>query len=196
MIKSGRRLGVVSWRLRDAVYSLEPIKCGKYLIDDTGNRRFKPVVVGNLNFEVSLRQDRVQLFAEAKYLFDHQTETEITLELTGKAKVFEAKIHGEKMIEDESSLMYEAMQDFILKIERGEASFDFTKFRIMDLFSGVGALQKWQATNRNSQFAAKMLRNLGGESHPIKGYSYWKLPRVGGFDGSPPTKQIDQESYI
>jgi len=168
-----------------------------YLTDDTGNRRFKPLIVGNLNF-LALARDRNQLFAEAKYLFDNKMESELTLELAGKAKIYEHKIHGEKMVEDDSNLMIEAMSDFIEKVQKGEAHFDFKKFKIWDLFDGGrgvgGPLVKWTANNRNSQFAAKMIKKLGGYMKPYNGRNFWyldhlveKTPKVEGWGEEPPT---------
>ena len=68
----------------------------KYLIDDTGNRRFKPIKVGTLNFE-QLREDRTQLFAEARHLYETKFNEDLHFELTDEARVFEASIHDEKM---------------------------------------------------------------------------------------------------
>lgn len=152
-----------------------------YLIDDTGNRRFKPLVVGKLNFE-QLRQDREQLLAEALHLYRTKYKTDLSYELTGNARIFEAKIHAEKMLEDESTVMLEAMQDFVEKVRRGGAEFDFKKFRILELFQGVGPLQKWQQNTRNFMFASKMLKKFGGEKRMIKGLLYWKMDEGGTSD--------------
>jgi len=147
----------------------------KFLIDDTGNRRFKPLLVGRLDFR-ALKKDRLQLFAEAKYLWRQRIETERTMELTGAARVYEQKIHHEKMVEDDSHSMEEAMKDFIEKVDKNGAGFDLSKFKVLDLFSGVGPLGGWRKENRNLQFAAKMLKRLGAESRFINGRKHWKLP--------------------
>ncbi len=145
-----------------------------YLIDDTGNRRFKPVVVGRLNFK-KLAEDRLQLFAEAKHLFDKKIENGRTLDLTGKAKEFERKIHAEKMVEDDSNVMRELMHDFIEKVQKGDISFDFKKFKINDLFGGIGPLSRYPPTGKNSFFASKMLKSYGGQKRKIRGCNYWEI---------------------
>jgi predicted P-loop ATPase len=147
----------------------------KYLVDDSGNRRFKPVIVGQLDFK-ALKRDREQLFAEAKRLYDEGIEAEFTLELTGAAKEYEKKIHKDKMVEDESNAMKEAMQDFMKKVEKGTANFNREKFRILELFEVGGPLQKWRTENRNLQFAAKMLKSINAEKRLMRGLSYWRLP--------------------
>lgn len=165
-----------------------------YLTDDTGNRRFKPLEVGALDFEALIR-DRDQLFAEAKYLFDQKIETERTLDLSGEAKEYERKIHVQKMVADESNAMIEAMQDFIEKVREGTANLDLEKFRILELFKVGGALPNFRPENRNLQFAAKMLKKLGAEDRLIRGLKYWKLPipqKGGGFDDEPDTHIFDQ----
>lgn len=165
----------------------------KYLIDETGNRRFKPIIVGNLDFK-ALRRERVQLFAEAKYLYDQKIETPTTLDLTGEARVFEKKIQSEKMVEDDSNAMLQAMEDFVEKVGRKSTEFNLFKFRILDLFDGRGPLTKWKAENRNLQFAAKMLKKMGAENRFIEGRKYWK---VGGSDekDTPPTHHKKSNDY-
>lgn len=157
-----------------------------YLLDDTGNRRFKPVMVGKLNFE-KLEIDRDQMFAEAKHLYKTKYNTNLSYELTGDAKIYEAKIHAEKMVEDESDVMFLMMQDFLKKVDSGNAQFDREKFRIMELFGVMGPMSKLSPSNRNLQFAAKMLKKFGGEKRHIKGMVFWKIDKGDRFDEDPIT---------
>jgi predicted P-loop ATPase len=145
----------------------------KYLLDETGNRRFKPLVVGSLNFK-ALKAERSQLFAEALHLFKNGM-TELDLELTGRAALFEKQIHQEKMVEDDSDAMEQSMRIFIEKVAKKEVNFDLKRFRILDLFDGVGPLGNWRKENRNLQFASKMLRRIGAENRMIRGLQYWKI---------------------
>jgi len=149
-----------------------------YLIDETGNRRFKPVKVGLLNFK-ALRDERSQLFAEAKYLWDEKIETQFTMELTGKAKIFEDKIHAEKMIPDDSETMKEFMLDFIEKVQKNRVNFDLKKFRATDLFLGgttsSGPFVGWQKSTKNLMYAGKMLKKLNATQKKINGIKYWSI---------------------
>lgn len=145
-----------------------------YLIDETGNRRFKPVVVGNLDFK-ALKRDRLQLFSEARQLFWTGKESEITLELSGRARTFERQIHKEKMVEDDSNSMEESMRNFIEKVQDGEVKFELEKFKIIDLFEGVGPFGGWRRENRNLQFAAKMLKRMGATDRMVHGRKHWEI---------------------
>lgn len=154
-----------------------------YLKDESGNRRFKPVLVGQLDFEV-LEAEREQLFAEALWLYRHGFENERTLEINGDAKVFEVELQASKMISDESALMEDAIRKFINremskpKTER----FNFSKFQIADLFGGEGSpfmgpppLKNWRYDARNVQFCGKALKALNAANWKSAGLKYWKL---------------------
>jgi len=155
-----------------------------YLRDDSGNRRFKPIKVGKLDFQ-ALKEERDQLFAEAIWLYKSGFETETTLDIEGEARVYELQIQGEKMVADESVLMQESLMAFIeneLK-KPDDERFNFKKFRLQELFEktgpkfgGIGPLGNWKFDSRHAQFASKALKNLNGEKSKIRGNIYWKVP--------------------
>lgn len=146
----------------------------KYLVDDTGNRRFKPVMVGSLDFK-GLKRDRIQLLAEAKANFRARKNLARYLELDGAAREYERGIHQEKMIPDDSYSMEESMRDFIEKVHKKQVVFKLENFRILDLFSGVGPLGGWKKETRNLMLAAKMLRRLGAFYKFNRGRKIWHL---------------------
>ena len=155
-----------------------------YLRDDSGNRRFKPVKVGRLDFQ-TLKDERDQLFAEAIWLYKSGFETGETLDIEGDAKTYELQIQSEKMVSDDSVLMEDSMRAFIEKELKKEADerFDFGKFRLQDLFEksgnnfqGPGPLQNWKFDSRSVQLATKALKNLKAEKWKSSGVKYWKLP--------------------
>lgn len=151
-----------------------------YLRDDSGNRRFKPVEVGQLNFH-QLRVDREQLFAEAKFLFDNCLENEQHLDTEGRAKEFELQIQSTKMVMDESEAMIEAIENY----EKNEANLGekipTKKLTISWLFSSnsvaLRPLQRFKMDMRNIKLAAKALRALGYEHYGINGKKLWKLTK-------------------
>lgn len=143
-----------------------------YLTDETGNRRFKPLVVGSLDFKI-LRRDRLQLFAEAKFLYDQKKETELTLELTGEARIFEKKMHAEKMVEDDSHVMEEEIRNFIKKVVKKEVDFDLIDFEIRELFEGTGPLKNWRSENKTHQFARNALIRMGAVMRKTMGAKRW-----------------------
>lgn len=146
-----------------------------YLIDDTGNRRFKPVEVGRLDFE-TLRAERDQLFAEAIHLYRTKYNTDLAFELTGQAKVYEAIIHQEKMVEDESDLMVELMRHFIEKEHEKEGpKFSFAKFQISQILGVTPVFASYPRNIRNAMFLAKALKKLGGVKWKSNGVCWWNL---------------------
>lgn len=150
-----------------------------YLRDDSGNRRFKPVKVGQLDFEM-LRIEREQLLAEALFIFKNGLETPESLELDGAAKIFEAEIQGEKMVEDDSEIMRELIFDFIKKSpeEHKKAGINWGKFKLQTLFESFGPLGRKKGDNRDRQLASKALRALGAKKWKSDGTNFWELENV------------------
>jgi predicted P-loop ATPase len=148
----------------------------KYLVDETGNRRFKPIMVGRLNFE-ALQNERLQLFAEAKATYfqlggPHQ---QVILDIDGEGQLFEKAIQAEKIVEDDASVMAVQIKSYVEKINMKDSTFNQNRFRIIDLFEGGGPLQSWRRDNRNLQFASKALSKLNSTSWEVHKYKFWKL---------------------
>jgi hypothetical protein len=144
----------------------------EYLKDETGNRRFKPVVVGQLNFE-ALKKDRPQLFAEAIFIFKNGLEE--TLDLEGSAKNFEVQIQNEKMITDVSDSMLSDLEKWGEKSEGKIAGkIEDNMVRLSDLFESVQVFGKWKHDNANLQNAAKALKRFGYEKYRSSGKPFWR----------------------
>ncbi len=167
-----------------------------YLKDESGNRRYKPVKVGRLDFE-ALERDRLQLFSEAKYLYDSLFETPETLgQFSEEAAIFERKIHGKKMVTDDSHTMAEILINFIEKSEAEYMPFNIRKFRSADLFEAGGPLSRWGVNDRNFKFAAKALRKIGAREITKNKYLAWDIshltgvlpPHDGDEENNTPTK--------
>ncbi len=138
-----------------------------YLKDPSGNRRFRPVQVGQLNFE-ALERDREQLLAEAVHLLDNWGDAEETINrLTGKADVYLNKLHAEKMILDDGHIMAELIREYA---ENGLPE----KFKMTDLFEGGPLGSRFLPNGRNLQFAGRALHALGYEKFISGGYSFWR----------------------
>ena len=148
-----------------------------YLKDETGNRRFKPIKVGQLNFK-ALRTERLQLFAEAVVIHKMGLETELSLNIMegSEAALFERQMHAQKTIKDDSEVMRELLRDFT----KSETDFPFKKFKLVWLFLGwTGTdldrtpLRKFTPNNRNLQFSAKALKFLGAKKSLHESGSWW-----------------------
>lgn len=139
----------------------------EYLIDDSGNRRFKPVMVGQLDFKY-LKANRDQLFAEA--LFIHRNRLEKHFELEGIAKEYEVQIHADKIVIDPSDLMQEKIENWL---ENPENKLPEKGFSLTALFEGFGPLVSGTQDMRSLKFAGKALRALGFECRKSNGRKLW-----------------------
>ncbi len=148
----------------------------EYLKDDSGNRRFNPVEVGRLDFK-ALARDREQLWAEALFIYSNGLEESLYLE--DDAETFAKEIQAEKMVSDESMFMAEDLVKYFQKLKDKTVlqPVDPERFRLVDLFAqGGGALERWQETTRNIQFAWKALKMAGATNRKIKGKTWWRAP--------------------
>jgi len=152
----------------------------QYLKDETGNRRFKPVKVGALNFDV-LKKERAQLFAEALYLYKTGVYSKgHHLELTGAAKRYEKEAQMDAVIEDDSDVMAEQISDYFERLKNDpkiNENFDLTKFRISSLLGEGGPLTLWKNDSRNQAMAGLALKKLGFEKRKVKGYPFWSITK-------------------
>lgn len=154
-----------------------------YLRDESGNRRFKPVKVGRLDFK-QLIKDRPQLFAEALFLYRSGFEDTKNLDITGDAKDYEVQIQAEKMVADEASIMFETLKEYFEKIDEmpensrpiNRVKFSARKlFKNDDIYQGIPPLSGYPLNTRNMMFAGKALKMLGAQKTKIMGVMYWKL---------------------
>ena len=106
------------------------------------------------------------------------------MEINGRAKLYEKTIQADKMVADESALMFEVLMAFIETNNTKEIDdqFDFKKFQMRDLFSvgdrsrftGSRPLENWKFDSRNAQFAGKALKLAEFVKYSVSGRMYWK----------------------
>lgn len=126
-----------------------------YLQDSAGNRRFWPVRVTQCDFE-GLERDRLQLLAEAKFLYDFAKEP---LYLQGKSKKQAAEIQDLRKIEDESDDMQARFLEWLNMPEK-ERNIKIDSILLEDLFN-EGPFSIFQKTRTNRISAANVLRRAG-----------------------------------
>lgn len=126
-----------------------------YLTDPTGNRRYWPVFVEGCDFE-ALERDRLQLLAEAKFIYDFAREP---LYLQGKAKGQAVQIQELRRIETEGDSMESRFLKWLSMPEK-ERGMPIDKIALEDLFD-VGPFSVFQKTQSNRIWAASVLRKAG-----------------------------------
>lgn len=135
-----------------------------YLVDPTGNRRYWPVFVQGCDFE-SLERDRLQLLAEAKFIYDFASEP---LWLQGKAKRQAVKLQELRRIETEGDSMETRFMKW-LSLPEKERSIAIDNIALEDLFD-VGPFSVYPKTQANRIWAANVLRRAGyTRKHTMKG---------------------------
>lgn len=156
----------------------------EYLHDKSGNRRFKPIKVGLLDFK-ALIKEREQLFAEAMFLYKNEFETEHTLYLTGKAKAQEFEAQENSMVEDESSVFREKIMNHIEAMKKAPPNevFNYKKFSLLQLTELGGPLPDLKLDSRKIQFLSEAIRSLGGKNWKSDGRKVWKIPEQGQVEG-------------
>lgn len=127
-----------------------------YLSDPTGNRRYWPVRVEQVDF-AALERDRLQLLAEAKFLFDFANEP---LWLRGKSKKQAEAIQELRRLEDESDAMATKFLEFLNKPEKDRQLKDISSLSIDDLFN-IEPFGHFRQEFKNTKHAALVLRKAG-----------------------------------
>ncbi|MDH4163305.1 MAG: bifunctional DNA primase/polymerase [Nitrospirota bacterium] len=148
---------------------------GQYLKDPTGNRRYWPVKVGTCDVK-GLSAVRDQLFAEAMHIY---RETGEILMLDEVANEQAAEAQEDRRVEDDESEMRDALKDFI-ESDAGK-EFNFERFRVRELFEGVGApWGRFADKSYTLQTGTLVLTGLGFERHKIGGQRLWRKSFVEG----------------
>lgn len=142
-----------------------------YLISDTGNRRFWPVQIENINID-TLRTDRDQLWAEACYW-----------EAKGASIRLDPSLYAEARIEQDARRIVDPWRDS-LEAAFGEIS---GKLTCDDVWKVIDKPSGQRSQHDNSRMGAAM-RDLGWERRRVKigGRISWGYVR-----GEPPYSSIE-----
>lgn len=141
-----------------------------YLTDTTGNRRYWCVWVSGCDFQ-ALKRDRLQLLAEAKFLFDFCREP---LYLKGKAKKQAERVQESRRVEDDTDHLQAKLKKWLdddVKDRTGHL--DLVKgFQLDETFEGpFYGVQKNMATRKA---AADVLRRAGFKRVHTRYGKRWK----------------------
>lgn len=149
----------------------------RYLRDETGNRRFCPVQVGQLDFKALVR-DREQMLAEALHIAREGLEG--TLELEGAAKEAAELVRAEKMVKTLTDIFEDLVRDWVSRFE------DDTNHSIAlyDLFAPAGPLggRGFKIDARHTYHAALALERVGFQKHHTEKGNKWVLLAPHGFE--------------
>lgn len=143
---------------------------GHYLTDKTGNRRFWPVIVDQLDFE-KLKSERDQLWAEAYFIWQN---IGAKLFLSDEASKELEGVQADKIAEDEEDVMQEKLEKF-MEEELMEGEFDFSQFKLSQLFEIGGPWEDEKQTSWNLRKASDILKRLSFIKKRSKSDRFWSL---------------------
>lgn len=137
-----------------------------YLTDPSGNRRFWPIEVGQVFFD-RLKMDRLQLLAEAKFLYDFAIKP---LWLTGKAEAQAKVIQASRLMESHDDILGDVLRAWCESPEN-KARLDggMTARELFEDGPWVGTPWKWEYWTA----AARELHALGYERKKSGGRKVW-----------------------
>lgn len=130
----------------------------EYFNDETGNRRFWPIEVGQC-FPERLEKVRDQLFAEARIAWEFGEPLYL------ENKDVEAEAIERQALKMESDAMTEEVSDFL---RADQANFPVKNFTMGQAFSAFGPFAKLKNDWQNQRRAGKILRVLGYQKRVIR----------------------------